>query len=331
MRPYSKLILKNFIGISDNDLDEINLIANQWKKINKCNEFSKTQKKYVRSIIKIKNKPDLFYRKINLFNKLLISKQIIILSQIKIIISDLFKLNNTDFKDYIDNLIEKQNLSTYSYLKEINIKINKTIEKSNIIDIIYKDTYADFNYTKIKLVKYQEGNIHIDNNKNLFNKLNESRARLIFARKMIDYIDYKKWGNITGKTLIYRGSLKKRVVPYTTIKVSQALLKMYEILSLFNIFKKNNKKITTMSICEAPGQFIQAINHYLKTKTNNVKYDWYANSLNHLSKEVKKKYGNNIIDDTYGLIKRYPKRWLYGVDNTGDITNLKNIYSIKNV
>ena len=53
---------------------------------------------------------------------------------------------------------------------------------------------------------------------------------------------------------------------------------MSEILDIIDIIPKNNYNFTSFSLCEAPGQFILAINYYLKTHTNNKKYNWYANS-----------------------------------------------------
>ena len=38
-----------------------------------------------------------------------------------------------------------------------------------------------------------------------------------------------------------------------------------------------------------------------------------------------------MFADNYGLIKRFPKQWVYGKDNTGDITNIDNIKEFKKV
>jgi hypothetical protein len=54
-----------------------------------------------------------------------------------------------------------------------------------------------------------------------------------------------------------------------------------------------------------------------------------ANSLNHNHPKNKKIFGN-VFGDDYGFIKKYREKWLYGYDNTGDITNSKNIKFIRN-
>ena len=95
---------------------------------------------------------------------------------------------------------------------------------------------------------------------------------------------------------------------------------MYEILSIYPIIDKNKNKIKTFHICEAPGMFISAFNHYIKTKTKIKIFDWKAQSL-----KKNNKTKNIAFGDNYGLIQKYPKQWLWGIDGSGDITKLYNI------
>ena len=71
-----------------------------------------------------------------------------------------------------------------------------------------------------------------------------------------------------------------------------------------------------MHICEAPGMFIKAINHFVYTHTNIQEFSWHAQSLHPSLADIK---------DTYGLIKKYKNRWDWGADGTGDITKKENI------
>jgi hypothetical protein len=62
-------------------------------------------------------------------------------------------------------------------------------------------------------------------------------------------------------------------------------------------------------------------------------YEWLANSLNPYNYEARTKYiktFGNVFSDNYGLIKDNYDKWLWGEDNTGDITNVNNIKSIMN-
>lgn len=62
------------------------------------------------------------------------------------------------------------------------------------------------------------------------------------------------------------------IVPYLREKLSieigtQAWAKMFEILANFDLIKTvNNQKLTTLHLCEAPGAFISALNHFLVTR-----------------------------------------------------------------
>ena len=84
------------------------------------------------------------------------------------------------------------------------------------------------------------------------------------------------------------------------------------------MFKSNTGELKTMHYCEAPGNFILALNHYLFTKTNVKKFTWNAQTLNPKDKSV-------AIGDDYKIIKNNKSKWDFGPDDTGDILNVKNI------
>jgi 23S rRNA U2552 (ribose-2'-O)-methylase RlmE/FtsJ len=119
-------------------------------------------------------------------------------------------------------------------------------------------------------------------------------------------------------------------LPHPTI--SNAFIKLWECLSTFNIISKSKKvnKYKVFHICEAPGQMILSAKYFTSKKRKNIQeYEWFANSLNPFNVEVKQKYGR-ILGDEYGLIRQNPKKWLWGADNTGDITQPKNIKWFRN-
>ena len=117
--------------------------------------------------------------------------------------------------------------------------------------------------------------------------------------------------------------LQKYRLPH---KTSNAYMKLWEIYNTFHNLMPNKRRVKVFHLAEAPGQWINCTRHYLETKKNKVEdYDWMANSLNHNHPTNIKKYGKGIFNDQYGLIKKYPDKWLYGADNTGDITKSKNV------
>jgi hypothetical protein len=77
-----------------------------------------------------------------------------------------------------------------------------------------------------------------------------------------------------------------------------------------------------------PANFISATNYYIKSKNNKIKHVWFGNSLNPDNKENKEKYAG-IFDDHYGYYRRYKSKWLFGADDTGDITSIQNIKSFE--
>ena len=63
--------------------------------------------------------------------------------------------------------------------------------------------------------------------------------------------------------------------------LTQAFLKFMEILCRFLIIPDNENEYNTLHLCEAPGAFITALNHQIKTHTNlTKKWKWKASTLN---------------------------------------------------
>lgn len=105
--------------------------------------------------------------------------------------------------------------------------------------------------------------------------------------------------------------------------VTNAWLKMHEILHQTEILQGVNH-VRGMHLCEAPGAFVSAVNHYVKTHGG--KYDWRAQTL--LAAR-----NNTALGDHYQLSENYPSNWFQtGVLEmcNGDITDPECInYYIK--
>ena len=130
---------------------------------------------------------------------------------------------------------------------------------------------------------------------------------------------------------------------YTNLpkNVSNAFVKLWEIYDKFDIMPlysndgnggnigngsdNKTKSFRVFHIAEAPGMMTLCTQYFARTKRPDITdFDWRANSLNPFNK-ISKKMG--ALTDDYRLIKNNPKKWLWGADNTGDITNVKNIKS----
>jgi len=94
---------------------------------------------------------------------------------------------------------------------------------------------------------------------------------------------------------------------------TNAWRKMYEICEKFNFIPKK-RIITHFDICGFPGGFVLAINHYLKTKRDDVDYEWFIQSYT----------GDFGFKDQFNLRKKNYYRFLEG-PKKGDITNYKTI------
>lgn len=120
------------------------------------------------------------------------------------------------------------------------------------------------------------------------------------------------------------GQLKRRIRPEL---LTQAWCKFYEVLCTFPVIKLNETGcFRSLHLCEAPGAFICALNHYLALHYPCVRWQWFANTLN-------PNYEGNprsqmIPDDR--LICYTRDRWLFGIDLTGDIQQYYNHIDIKN-
>ena len=117
--------------------------------------------------------------------------------------------------------------------------------------------------------------------------------RLKITKRTLDNISDSQFEDISKKLkkfITLRHTLERK---YTLTKTSQGFIKMFEILKIFNLLDIESKTHKTFHLCEAPGQFIMATNHYLKTETNNETFDWTAQSL----------VGNKALKDNYNLMK----------------------------
>ena len=117
------------------------------------------------------------------------------------------------------------------------------------------------------------------------------------------------------------------------IYVGNSFLKLWEILSSFNIIPYSTKQFKVFHLAEPTGQMIICAKHWAERKCSSLdmkNYDWVANTFNPYNSKNTNSSIDNSQGDEYELIKNNYNRWLWGVDNSGDITNSGNIKSIMN-
>lgn len=198
-------------------------------------------------------------------------------------------------------LIKFQYITKQNQIQILNkIKNIKSYNYSNL-DRIYKD----FDKLSKKIEDIIDKNNISDSNYKIINHLIENYARGVSAYVM-QYYD-----------------LSELLAP----KVSNGFIKLWEIYNSLNIIP-NKKKIKVFHLAEAPGQWINCTHYFILTKRHKVEdYDWKATSLNPHNNENIEKYGTNIFGhrDEYGLLKKFKNRWIWGADDTGDITKIDNL------
>ena len=222
---------------------------------------------------------------------------------------------NQKFIQYTDRMSKLLNKSALSHFKS-----SKRITKKYDFNIL--NEY----YAKIKIA-HQVKNKLLEDVK--FEKHSQKTPKSLkhtideFASGLSDYLNINSDNNNT---------------PKLPLKINNSFLKLWEILSTFTLISHKAEQFKVLHLCEAPGQMIVCTRYWVeqnceKLNANMENYDWMANSLNPYNYETRQKYASqfgNVFSDNYGLIKDNYDKWLWGSDNTGDITNINNIKSIMN-
>lgn len=156
----------------------------------------------------------------------------------------------------------------------------------------------------------------------------DNATRVFDTRKIENYNLFKK------KLRFYERSLNTLLmnkfnmgVPIKNGKTmthpSRAWIKMYEIAEITKLIPKRAKNYKALCFCEAPGNFILAINHFIKTRTEIKNFDWVAQSYNPSTDPNTRDF--HVLGDNYELMKKYPEKWDFGPKGTGDVTDPDNI------
>lgn len=137
------------------------------------------------------------------------------------------------------------------------------------------------------------------------------------TKSIIDHIDIKVWRENNDKTLLTKNLIRfiqneKRIEMPT-----KAFCKMYEILCEYEGalgLSAHDNSFHSVHLCEAPGAFVSATNHFVRSRYPATRWDWVASTL-----------ANSEIGDDHSLIHYTAAHWNFGADGTGDIRSIENI------
>ncbi len=226
----------------------------------------------------------------------------------------LFKPNYIPYNELFYQLFKRDKAIVYSIKNQQNTKRSTHLKPFKFMKNL--DQFSTYNYDYLNQIHNNWLNIYNDtstldinynfgqNEESLIKKISDGHARGVSAYIMKNY----KLG----------------------FKISNGFCKLWELFHLVkDLFPlKQNPKI--FFVAEAPGQWIFCSNlyyflNYIKKHPESPgAIDWYATTLNPHNKENIAKFGNDIFSDNYGFMSKYKDRWVFGKDDTGDITKSEN-------
>lgn len=267
-------------------------------------------------------------------------------------------------KDLVDKVFYENTMRLVKFFKENKIAYNKTylayINKYNTNQ--FKKLYSLDNIIKMKIINYnlkketkkksKKGSKKNSHKKNISKKKGENIIKKINTYKGYNYDELNETQDLTYLSwkvkdeFLFQSKTKKlpTIIKKTTedfargvsqyinnnynvnVVVSNAFMKLWEIYSTISKIIPYKNKINAFHFCEAPGNWINCTSKFIISKRlKTEEYNWYANTLNPKNPSNIKQFGKDIFKDDYGFMKKYPEKWLYGKDNTGDITKSKNL------
>jgi len=247
-------------------------------------------------------------------------------------------------KEYSERVLYDKLVSLVSALEHLKIPYNKAylsyIDKFN--KNIYNNLYSFKNSMHYTLLKYKEhtsrkyqreimskiGQYELYNYPEMNDAQDMFDMTYVIRNNLLEEANYDpKLKSVKVATEDFARGVPAYIMKNYKLddKISNGFCKLWEIFNTIRGLLPNRKKIKTFHLAEAPGQWIHATHYYYYTKKSSAsEYEWRANSLNPYNAQNIEKYGK-VFGDEYGYLKRYKNRWLWGVDNTGDITSGDNL------
>uniref|UniRef100_A0A914X5B9 Cap-specific mRNA (nucleoside-2'-O-)-methyltransferase 2 n=1 Tax=Plectus sambesii TaxID=2011161 RepID=A0A914X5B9_9BILA len=150
--------------------------------------------------------------------------------------------------------------------------------------------------------------------------LNDVKSELS-DKDMSDWHNHTGWTNPAG---CFIKDVRKHCHPELC---TQAFCKFYEILIRCPELLPLEGDFRSLHLCEAPGAFISALNHFIVLRRRSLEWIWQATTLNPFCEANDPQW--TVGDDR--LIFYTLDRWLFGPDNSGNLLRLteKDISAMK--
>ena len=243
-------------------------------------------------------------------------------------------------QDLVNKVYYENTIQLVKYFEENKIPYNKTYlayinkyNKSTVDQLFSLKDASVFRIVKYSNIISKNTINKIIKNKGFhYSEIEESLEMVSTASKvknnMLEEIEYSKYKTVKKTTEDFARGVSQYIKKNFKLskQVSNAFLKLWEIYTLVPILIPDKKKVRVFHMAEAPGNWINCTSSFILSKRLKVdEYDWRANSLNPKSNINKSKYTQEIFSDDYGFMRKFKNRWLFGADDTGDITSSKNI------
>ncbi|PRP78494.1 hypothetical protein PROFUN_13569 [Planoprotostelium fungivorum] len=161
-------------------------------------------------------------------------------------------------------------------------------------------------------------------------ELRDTKQSLAASKSSLDELDMNAWLSHSAFVSLTGFVVRELRNNFSPEMCTIAWTKMYEMLYAYQLCGVGTlKDINTLHVCEAPGGFICAVNHYLRKEHCDDRgvppqWSWSGVSLNPYYE------GNStgaMIDDDRFIVHTI-QHWNFGVDNTGNIMDQDNILKI---
>jgi len=191
----------------------------------------------------------------------------------------------------------------------------------------FKKDFPEYVYQYDELIKMKN---ELNKAKSPLDQINTTPERTSRFSKITNC--FRSYDALRGRNGILAREYGAEIVTNAWLKMFENMIFLDPLLTKIN--KGKSKVFNSIHLAEAPGNFILAMNHYLRLYPK-VEWDWLANSYRDLYSHTRHENTHendqqtHYLDDVYGLIRHYPNKWIFGADGDGDITSVPNIISFK--
>jgi 23S rRNA U2552 (ribose-2'-O)-methylase RlmE/FtsJ len=205
------------------------------------------------------------------------------------------KYNKT--KDIYNNVFTNENPELFLYYYDL-LNVFPIYPRPIIMSLIKPDEqFKDIE--TIDLEKMQELNEKLSKKIDEFGSYYEDIGKLRNEDKIRRFFSYE--------------IIDKLKDSFPESKITNAWLKMTELLHSYKFIKDKEEKVESFHICEHPGAFVYAMK------------DYYGEKLDFVFESLKPNNSKQIFEPDPELVRKYKNKLDYGAKNTGDITDKENI------